>query len=135
MAGTCDFKWMSSGGLLLDGNGDIAVTAEGTLDSIRDVAVSRVKAALNGWQLYVGMGADLQTQVGNTVSAEIASALQRQVQQSLTWGNFLPRGSFQVEVLRTGGTIQVLVFLNQQLIVQAMISNLNSTTPTVQVTS
>jgi hypothetical protein len=129
--GQVDFKWMSSGGILLDGAGDIAVTLEGSAESIKDIVRSRLKAALHGWQLYA-MGADLQRLVGRTVSAELETVVVRQIQSALS-ANFLPRGTFNVRTLTLNDSIQAMVFLNSTVVAQVLLENISSTTPTVTV--
>jgi len=68
---------MPQGGVLLDGNGDIAL-CDSALESVRDIVRSRLKADLNGWQLYP-IGADLQSQIGEMAPDELESAVQRLV--------------------------------------------------------
>lgn len=120
-----------AGGIYLDGLGDIAVTDPSTIESVQDIVASRLKATLNGWQLY-SIGADLQSLPGQSISQELEVTVQRQIQTALT-NNFLPRGSFQVETLVYGNTLRALVYLNQALIAQAFVTNLDSI-PQVTVT-
>jgi|ERR1044072_8534855 hypothetical protein len=115
-----DFRWMSNGGLLIDGTGDIACTPDDRLTSLQDVVRSRIKAALRGWKLYP-VGADLQARVGDTVSAELEITLQQQVYNSLTADNLLPRGSFTVKTLAYGTQVHVLIYIQQQLVAQAVL--------------
>jgi phage baseplate assembly protein W len=115
-----DLLWMSKGGLLLDGTGDLASTDDVGV-SVVDITRSRLKAALNGWKLYA-FGADLQSLVGETVNPEIEVTLQRQVYTALT-DNFLPRAAVTVTTLAYGDTIRVLVYLSQTLLAQAVIAN------------
>jgi hypothetical protein len=129
--GQVDFQWMSSGGILLDGAGDIAVTREGSLDSIRDIVRSRLKAALQGWQLYA-IGADLQRLVGQTVSAELETTVVRQIQTALS-ANFLPRGTFDVKTLTLNDSIQAIVFLNAAVVAQVLLENISSSSPILTV--
>lgn len=114
-----DFKWMSAGGLLVDGTGDIACTS-GALESVQDIVRSRLKAALDGWKLY-RIGAGLAEFPGNTVAPETEVAIRRQVSQALT-RDFLPAGSFQIETLSDVDVIRVFVYLNKQLIGTAAVS-------------
>ena len=109
-----DFKWMSQGGILLDGNGDIATTTPNSLEAIRSVAVSRLKANLNGWQLY-NIGADLVSFLGNVVDSELELSIRRKISDCLT-SNFLPKNSFQIETYVTGTVIRVLVYLEENLL-------------------
>jgi len=122
--GLIDWSWMSQGDLLL-GGGDIATTDPATLQSIQDMVRTRLKAALNGWQLY-SIGADLLARIGDTIDKELNITLRRQINQSLT-NQFLPRGSFTVQSLTDNGTISLFVYLNQSLIASA---TLNPTTKT-----
>lgn len=114
-----DAKWMSKGGMLLDGNGDLAFT-EDPVEAIRGVVQSRVKAALNGWKAYQ-IGADLDRIPGETVSQEAEIKIQRQVQASLT-KNFLPAGTFDVKTVPGVGSISVYVFLNETLLTSAQVN-------------
>ena len=59
-----DFKWGTIGGIFLDGAGDIAVTDPTTNESLIDMVVTRLKAKLDGWQLY-RIGADLERRLGD----------------------------------------------------------------------
>jgi hypothetical protein len=118
-----DFRWMGSGGILLDGSGDIACTDPTTLESITGIVRSRLKAALNGWKQY-SIGADLQARVGDIVNPELEVNLQRQVYQSLSDG-FLPRGSFTVQTLAYGDTVRLLVYLQEELLAQVTLSRSN----------
>lgn len=115
-----DFRWMSSGGLLIDGSGDIACTASDSMESINSVISSRLKAALKGWKLY-NIGADLRERIGDTVSQETELAIRRQVTQCLS-SSFLPAGSFQVETLSDGTQIHVYVYVNNQLVGKATVT-------------
>lgn len=114
-----DLLWMPNGGLLLDSTGDLASTNDPTA-SVLDIARSRLKAALTGWKNY-SIGADLQSALGESVSPEIEVQLQRQVTEALTDG-FLPSNALQVQTLAYGETIRIVVFLQQKLLVQAVIS-------------
>ena len=114
-----DACWMSFGGLLIDGTGDIACTSD-PMDSVKDIVRSRLKAALDGWKLY-RIGADLAERVGDTVNEETEIAIRRQVAQCLT-SEFLPNGAFQVETLTDVDKIRVFVYLNQQLIGTAAVT-------------
>lgn len=109
-----DYKWMSQGGLLLDGSGDIAFTSS-ALETIVSMTRTRLKATTNAWQLYPGMGAGLENFRGFTSDAEAEVAIQRTVLTSISSG-FLPQSMFTVNTLRIYGQIQIFVFLNNQLI-------------------
>jgi len=109
-----DFSWQSKGGLLLDASGDIALTAS-PWECLRSMVNSRLKAALDGWQLYQ-IGAGLEDLIGSTLNQELEITIQRQVEASLTQ-DFLPIGSFTVSTLAVGNqSIQVFVFIQNQLI-------------------
>jgi hypothetical protein len=109
-----DCAWMSQGGFLLDGTGDIAFTAN-PLECLQDMAYTRLKAAFNGWKLYPGLGADLEACVGRTVAPEIQTTIERKAQAALS-NDFLPAGSFQIKTIAAGNSIQVFVFLQKTLI-------------------
>ena len=115
---------MSSGGLLVGSSGDLALTDPSQLESIRNIARTRLKAAANGMKLYPGIGADLVALQGSTVDAELQVTAQRQTQAALS-KSFLPKGSFQVETLAYGQVLQILVYLNQILITQATLTQAN----------
>jgi hypothetical protein len=107
-----DYSWMSEGGLLLDGQGDIALATN--RETIVAMVRSRLKAAVDGWKLY-RIGAGLDRYPGNTSDADMETTIKRQVQLAVSNG-FLPASAFQISTLRFGSVIQVFVFLNQQLI-------------------
>lgn len=119
VGGLVDWVWMSQGDLILSG-GDIATTDPSSLDSLKDMVRSRLKAALDGWQLY-SIGADLQARLGDTVDAELNITLRRQINQSLT-NQFLPRGSFNVQSFTDRGVVNLFVYLNQSLIASATLN-------------
>jgi hypothetical protein len=120
--GLIDWSWQSQGDLLLAG-GDVSTTDPTTLASLQDMVRTRLKAAIDGWQLY-SIGADLIARLGDTIDQELNITLRRQVNQSLT-NQFLPRGSFSVKSIVDNGTITVFVYLNQSLLASA---TLNPTT-------
>ncbi len=115
-----DWRWMSKGGLLLDGTGDIALTGSDGLESLEDMVRTRLKAALDGWKLY-RIGADLGEQIGKTVDAELELEIKRQVVRSLTT-EFMPRGAFRVETLADGGRVHVMVYVSGSLIAKAVVT-------------
>jgi hypothetical protein len=92
---------MSSGGVLMDGTGDIALTTS-TWQSNIDIMRSRIKATLNGWQLYP-IGADLESEIGQAILQEVQTQIQQRVTASLTY-QFLPAGAFQVKTRAVGET-------------------------------
>lgn len=108
-----DYRWMSQGGLLLDGTGDISFTANG-LETIVSMVRSRLKAAVDGYKLYT-IGCGLDSFRGSTSDADTEAAIIRQVQSQLTTG-FLPTAALTVNSLVLGEEIQVFVFLQNQLI-------------------
>lgn len=112
-----DFRWQSRGGILLDGNGDIATTRLGSFESLQDMVRTRLKAALHSWKLY-RIGADLQAAVGQAITPELELNIRRQVAQSLTT-NLLPRGSFRVETLSENGVVTVFVYVDETLLATA----------------
>ena len=118
-SGLVDWSWMSQGDLLLSG-GDIATTDPTTLASIQDMVRTRLKAALDGWQLY-SIGADLLARIGDTIDQELNIALRRQINNSLT-NQFLPRGSFSVQSVRDNGMINLFVYINASLIATATLN-------------
>lgn len=113
-----DYSWMSQGGLLLDGSGDIAFTANGMETTVAMVR-TRLKAAVDGWKQY-RIGAGLDQFPGDTSDAEMEITIKRQVLTAISNG-FLPTNLFTVQTLRLGGEIQVYVYLNDQLIAQASV--------------
>jgi hypothetical protein len=115
-----DFRWMSNGGLLIDGSGDIACTSADSKESKIDVVRSRLKAALDGWKLYP-IGADLDNLRGQTIDEELEKAIHRQVTRCLS-NEFLPEGSFQVETLADIDRIHVFVYIEGQLAASATVS-------------
>ena len=115
-----DFRWMSQGGLLLDGDGDIALTSASTLESLEDLVRTRLKAAYDGWQLYK-IGADLEaTAIGKINSAELEIKVRRQAATSLS--DILSPGSYEVLTLRRESELTVLVYLRGSLLAQTTIS-------------
>lgn len=123
--GLVDWSWMSQGDLLLSG-GDIATTDPTTLASLQDMVRTRLKAALDGWQLY-SIGADLAARLGDTIDTELNITLRRQVNNSLT-NQLLPRGSFTVKSLTDNGMITIFVYINQTLIASASLNPQTSVT-------
>lgn len=115
-----DLKWMSCGGLLLDGRGDLALETD-PVSSVKDVIRSRLKADFDGWQLY-RIGAGLQNRLGDTIGEELEVQIKRQVLESLSH-EFLPSAACDVETVVTGpGKILVIVYLDNEPAVQAVIS-------------
>jgi len=47
------------------------------MDSIQDIVRSRLQAALNGWKLSLGIGADLDVEVGGVTNPEFVLSVQR----------------------------------------------------------
>jgi hypothetical protein len=106
-----DFKWMSRGGLVIDSTGDIAFT-DNSFEAVQAMVVSRLKADLDGWQLYQ-IGADLDSVIGTTI--------QKQINTSLT-NQFLSAGSFTVETIALSNMIQIYVYLQGSLIATASVN-------------
>ena len=118
-----DFRWMEFGGIYLDPSGDIAVTPAATLDSVRDIVQSRLKAALHGWKLY-SIGADLEARIGEVADPEFTLSLQRQVSDALSNG-FLPANAFQVKVLTYRTRVEVLVYVQNTLLANVTLNTSN----------
>lgn len=114
-----DYKWMSQGGLMLDGTGDLAFTSSG-IETIVSMVRTRLKTAVDGYKLY-RIGAGLDDFPGDTSDSVEETAIQRRVVTAISAG-FLPQSVFQVSTLRLGGDIQVYVYLNNQLIAQTTVS-------------
>jgi len=120
-----DFKWSSQGGTMLDGTGDLCLTSD-PMESYGDMVRSRLKAAINAWKLYPGIGAGLKESLGYANSNETEIALRKRVLSSLTT-NFLPSGTFDETTLALDDEITVMVYLNQSLIAQATVSTTSGT--------
>lgn len=119
---------MTTGGLLLDGVGDIAWANAN--DSLADMVRTRLRASLNGWQCYP-IGADLEARLGDTLSAQLELQVQMQTSDSLSY-QFLDRGTFSVQTTTAGQQMDVYVYLGQSLLAVATI---NLATQQLQVTS
>ena len=118
-----DFRWMEFGGIYLDPAGDIALTSAATMDSVRDIVESRLKAATNGWKLYP-IGVDLEARIGAVTDPEFTLSLQRQVTGALSNG-FLPTNSFQVKVLPYRTRVEVLVYAQNTLLANVTLNTSN----------
>ncbi len=114
------------GGTLLDGNGDIAMASP--KESLVDMVRTRLKADLDGWQLY-RIGADLERRVGDAVNAELELAIRRQVSTSLQ-KQLLPPGSFNIKTVATGQQVDLYVYVNEELLATA---NINRQTGAVRI--
>lgn len=121
-----DFKWMSKGGFLLDGGGDLAFTGS-PMECAISMVRSRLQAALDGWKQY-RIGAGLDDYRGSTSDSSTEQSIQKSVIAALS-NRYLPSSAFTVSTIRLGGEIQVYVYLNGQLIAQATVI----TTPTPSV--
>jgi hypothetical protein len=108
-----DLRWMSQGGTLIDGTGDLAITLSVT-EEMETMVMTRLKAAIDGWKLYQ-IGADLDSFRGDPVNQNTELSIQRQVTAVLQ-KQFLQAGSFSVQTLAVGNVITVLVYLNKTLI-------------------
>jgi hypothetical protein len=113
-----DFKWMSLGGVLLDGNGDIAMATP--QESVVDMVRTRLKADLNGWKLYQ-IGADLKQQLGDAVTAELEISIRRRVQSALT-NQFLAPNQFTVTTRAVGGLIDIYVHVLDELVATVQVN-------------
>ena len=78
---------------------------------------TRLRARLQGWQLY-RIGADLATLPGKTCDATLELLAQRLVTSALS-NSFLPSGSFRVQTTRSGGKLDIYVYLSNSLLAQA----------------
>jgi hypothetical protein len=108
-----DFRWMSQGGVLLDGTGDIAMASP--RESLLDMVRTRLKADLDGWKLYQ-IGADLDRRIGDAITPEMEVAIRRQIQTALQ-KQFLNIGEFKVTTVDVGGgQIDVYVHVMNELI-------------------
>lgn len=120
-----DYRWMSNGGLLLDGSGDIAFT-ESPEECAISMVRSRIKAAVDGWKQY-RIGAGLNDYIGNTSDAGAEISIQRRVLAALS-NKYLPSSTFDVRTLRLGSVIQVFVYISDKLIAQITVTpNPNNT--------
>ena len=115
-----DVRWQSYGGILLDSTGDIALTSNVSPESLIDMVRTRLKATLNGWQLY-RIGANLDMIIGQQVTPETEALITQAVTTSLT-NDFLPVGSFSVETIADGTTITVVVFINNVVVASAVLT-------------
>lgn len=114
-----DYAWMSNGGLLLDGTGDIAFTST-DIETVISMVRTRLKSAVDGWKLY-RIGCGLDNFRGDTSDSNEESLIQRQVISQISNG-YLPPSLFTVSTLRLGGDIQIYVYLSQSLIATANIT-------------
>ena len=78
------------------------------------MVMTRLKGAVKAWKLY-SVCAGLEVFPGNPVNANTELSIQRAVTTSLT-RQFLPSGSFTVQTLAIGNTIEVYVYLNNTLV-------------------
>jgi hypothetical protein len=103
-----DIAWMSSGGMLLDGTGDIAFTTSDFTDVLSMIA-TRLKADLGAWQSYPTIGANLKSLLGNVASQEINASAQKLISTSLT-NQFLSQGDFVVKTILVGKLLNIYVY-------------------------
>lgn len=107
-----DFRWMSQGGVLLDGTGDLAMgSAE---ESLVDMVRTRLKADLHGWKLYA-IGADLDRRIGDAMGPELEATVRRQIVAALT-NQFLKPNAFDIRILSSGRTIDAYVYVDSSLV-------------------
>ena len=117
--------WMSQGGVLLDGTGDLALDSS-VYNCFATMVRTRLKAAMNGWKLYPGIGADLKNLLGSANSNELQVALRKAATASLT-NNFLASGSFTITSLGIDDQVSIFVYINQSLIATATVSTSSDT--------
>jgi hypothetical protein len=123
-----DFKWMSNGGVLLDGSGDIAMASP--QESLYDMVRTRLKADLDGWKLYQ-IGADLERRLGDAVTPELEVTIRRQIQASLQ-KEFLVSGQFAVTTLDLGGGhMDVYVHVLNELVATVQVDRESGTVKVV----
>jgi hypothetical protein len=118
-----DLRWTSLGGTLLDGNGDLAMASP--RESLIDMVRTRLKADLDGWQLY-RIGADLATNIGFAIEDEMEITIRRQIYNSLQ-KQLLPPGSFTVKTVPFGSQIDVYVYVNNELISTVLVNKQSGT--------
>lgn len=104
-----DLQWMSVGGCLLDGAGDLALSTS-PLAELQSMTATRLKASFDGWKLYA-IGCGFAAELGQVAGPDAELRIQRRAQASLSM-DFLPQGAFSVKTLTLGGAIQVFVYLN-----------------------
>lgn len=113
-----DLRWQSYGGLLVDSTGDIAMTSDttpaGRWEELATMVATRVKAALNSWQLYA-IGADLDSLPGKAPPSELELAVKQSITYALS-NDFMPSGSFTVNTLSQGSEITIFIFVQNQLL-------------------
>jgi hypothetical protein len=84
------------------------------------MAMTRLKAAVDAWKLYA-IGAGLDDFIGSPVNANTELSIQRAVTASLS-RDFLPSGSFTVQTLAIGSTIEVYVYIKQTLLASTTVT-------------
>jgi hypothetical protein len=114
-----DLRWMSMGGTLLDGNGDLATTLN-SVEELESMVASRVKAAVDGWKLYT-IGAGLEVFPGMPVNINTELSIQRAITSSLT-RQFLSAGSFTIQTLAVGNSIEAYIYLNKTLLTSIVVT-------------
>ncbi len=116
-----DFRWMSYGGSLIDGTGDLALTTSAQ-EEIETMAATILKASINSWKLY-SIGPDLDSFIGSSVgiNQNTTLSIQRAVTSALSY-QFLPAGSFTVSTVVFGSDVEVLVYLGSSLIASTTVS-------------
>lgn len=126
-----DYRWMSAGGILLDGSGDIQLTDASIPESLVDMIFTRLKADSNSWRLY-RIGANLSYRIGDTVDPELELKIKRQITESLTFDGLLRKEDFQVQTIASGETILAIVYLNEQPVATVSIPTTEGGQVTVQ---
>jgi hypothetical protein len=114
-----DYRWQSQGGILLDGDGDIAYTSD-PLETVVDLVNTRLDAAVDAYKLY-RIGAGLTEALGVANDGEEELEIRRRVVSALTV-DFQPACSFDVQTLALGEEIVVSIFLGDQFIATTSIS-------------
>lgn len=112
-----DFLWCTSGGVMVDGTGDISFSTPN--QELIDMVYTRVKASTEGWQLYT-LGANLDARIGCLITPTLCTKLQTQVSNSLS--DILTAGSYQVQTLATGNTVDLFVIVNSTAILTVTVT-------------
>ena len=105
-----DIRWMTAGGILIDGNGDIQLTDPEVPESLVDMILTRLKADVNSWKLY-RIGANLSRLVGEIVDPELELKIKRQISDSMTRDGLLAKGSFSVETIPSPAEVLAILYL------------------------
>jgi hypothetical protein len=112
-----DFMWFSSGGLVSDGLGDVAFS--GGLQEILDMCATRIKVSAEGWELY-SIGANLDSLIGSTIDQNTASTVQIQMSNAIS--DLLTSGSYAIQTLITGNTLDAWLMINNTAVLQVTVT-------------